>query len=1214
MRRPFIAPVALVLVIVTFAGDVRTGHALNPPGNENNADAELNNVRTLGHELEKEIEEKRKHLDGLEELVGKSGRAKKPASTVPENPPTPPQLPPSNGTQAAPVSAVPWTEEQRERAQDEIRKARSSLEYAERSLARLNASNNAAVAAVEFRDAIDKLKQTTEFTNRVRSVVDPPPVQVRSVAPERIPESDVIAPPRQRLTFGGMTVLGEAKRISKYRGDAVRTEPFENRGWLQPAEPIRFDPVKGPLTVNEGATVDVRPVVSAVNSLPGREASSPVFSPTPVKLDQALVPAPKAVEPESGLPSQPARHLDDVFVPVPKAVEALNDPRNQAELNRVGGVSLQVTLDLLSYYGVPGFRRRGPVTLVERPVLLSLRSLVERVKPSAQSPETWGNLPDELRFPGSMERIHGFVLDDPHEDVVLVGTAAREERDRIDINSLIVGLRATWRDNQVPSVSLDPLPGRPAGPQYSRVEAVPFDSAFARIMLEADYAMKRITFGVMDVGISGFHDLQLEAAKVAKPSTSRFWLTPVPLGLGELRVSPTSRTLLFESGVRCLTEAQAANSQWSGQSDPTDEKIAQLFSEKYEEIERSGQVQPPGAFRRMHALVDIATTGKILRDMRVSYTSLRDFAGLPVHVLRGADATPRSYAGLDIAVTKSWHVMGGADVDSRLGRRSLDMYQDVTTITLEHEVDELEKRNELTRRIALEFTLPKASSLSRTRVDLLMLKGRAAAADLDMETARDCFREATGEDPFYADAWTDLANACSFLGQHEEAKAAIREAVRLEPDDTSLIFSEALILTVANDNAAKTIAPQVAADRREAVMRYLSMRMANAARTGLDRGAAPEKVRDQVDEALAYWQDNSAAWYVRSLTWPDQSGIHAAAERGLALECELKKVPLHEENGPFLSLLLWCDIAMKLEMYDRLVAENFASWKQDRNELTDAIKFLEELQIDAETAEHFDPHSGLAVGLLAQICAVRSHLQQQLGVPADLVDAMSAADDAVTRFPAVPDAHYARALVLAALGRAEASQPLPNRERLSTFHTQLQAELDEALRLDPSYGPAYLLRAALHAAFGGGEKALADLDSAKRWMPKLDPRLEERIRAMIGTQRQPAVPAKRTTNGPEARTTIAFLDILKKGLRDYRDERGNYPDSGVANLARELGPRGSDSVKLTAGQTDKEGRILDGWGRPLIYRRTDEGFRLYSTGPDGRDDGGSRDDVELPDK
>ncbi len=1217
MMRSFAVRVAAVmtaLVVISSTGLFQADHCKNLSAEEKNDEADLNNVRALGVELQKEIEQKRKHLDGLEEFVGKSGRAKKPAASVSETPPTPPQLPPSNGTQAAPVSAVRWTEEQQERAQDEIRKARSSLEYAERSLARLNASNDASVAAVEFRDAIDKLKQTTEFTNRARSVVDPPPVQVRSVAPERIPESNVIVPPRPRLTFGGMLVLGEVERISQIRGDDVRTVPFDNQRWLQPAEPIHFDPEKGPLTVNGGATVDVRPVVSAVNSLPGREAGAPVFAPTPVKLDQGVVPPPKAVEPGSVPPPQRPPRLDEIFVPVPEAVQALNDPKNQAELDRVGGVSLQVTLDLLSYYGVPGFRRRGPVKVVERPVLLSLRTLVERARPFSQSPEKWDGLPEELRFPGSMDRIHGFVLDDPHEDVVLVGSAAREGRDRIDINCLIVGLQTTWRDNRVPAVSLDPLPGRPAGPQYSRVEGAPFDSLFARIMLDADYAMKRITSGDMKMGIEGFHELQLEGAKLAKPTLSRFWLTPVPLGLGELHVSPTSRTLLFESGVRCLTEEQAANAQWSGRADPIDEKIARLFSEKYEEIEESGRVEPPGIFRRMHALVDIATVGKILRDMRISYATLRDLAGMPVQALRGPDATPRSYAGLDIAVTKSWHIMGGADVDSRLGRRSLDMYQDVTTMTLEQAVDELEMGSELTRRLDFEFALPKASNLSQTRVDLLMMKGRAAAAGLDLDAARDCYREATAEDPFYADAWTQLANTCSLLGRNEEAKSAIREAVRLEPDDVSLIFHEVAILTLANDEAADIVGQQIEEDRREAVMRYLSMRMANAARASLDRGIAPEKVRAQVDDALSFWPENSAAWYVKSLTWPDQSGLDAVAERGLALEYELKKVPLHQENGPFLSLLLWCDVAMKLEFYDRLVAENFASWKQDRDELKDAIEFLEELAVDAEAAEQFDPHSGLAVGLLAQIYAVRCNLQQKLGVGADLVSAMSAADDAVTRFPEVPDAHYARAMVLAALGRAEASQPAPDRERLSKLHHQLQSELDQALKLDPSYGPAYLLRAALHAAFGGGEKALADLESAKRWIPKLDPRLEESIRAMVGSQRQPALPAKPTTDGPKARTTIALLDILKKGLRDYRNERGSYPDSGIANLARELGPQGSGSVELTAGQTDKEGRIIDGWGHPLTYLRTDEGFRLYSTGPDGHDDGGSGDDVELPDK
>ena len=57
---------------------------------------------------------------------------------------------------------------------------------------------------------------------------------------------------------------------------------------------------------------------------------------------------------------------------------------------------------------------------------------------------------------------------------------------------MIVALAFVYRDNRTPQVSLDPDPALPAGPQVSRVLGIPPDSSFARVLLDADYAMKRI--------------------------------------------------------------------------------------------------------------------------------------------------------------------------------------------------------------------------------------------------------------------------------------------------------------------------------------------------------------------------------------------------------------------------------------------------------------------------------------------------------------------------------------------------------------------------------------------------------------------------------------------------------------------------------------------------------------------------------------------------
>jgi len=43
----------------------------------------------------------------------------------------------------------------------------------------------------------------------------------------------------------------------------------------------------------------------------------------------------------------------------------------------------------------------------------------------------------------------------------------------------------------------------------------------------------------------------------------------------------------------------------------------------------------------------------------------------------------------------------------------------------------------------------------------------------------------------------------------------------------------------------------------------------------------------------------------------------------------------------------------------------------------------------------------------------------------------------------------------------------------------------------------------------------------------------------------------------------------------------------------------------------RDGRFLDRWSQPYVYQRTDGGFRIYSLGPNGKDDGGAGDDIGL---
>src|SRR5207253_15180 len=109
--------------------------------------------------------------------------------------------------------------------------------------------------------------------------------------------------------------------------------------------------------------------------------------------------------------------------------------------------------------------------------------------------DRWDALPAEVRTPGGLARVHGFFLSPSGDDLLLLG-----RRDALgpplEIDDLIVAVRAVWKEGRAPTCSLDPDPedikANRAGPQKVRLIDVPRDCGFARTMLDADYAMKKV--------------------------------------------------------------------------------------------------------------------------------------------------------------------------------------------------------------------------------------------------------------------------------------------------------------------------------------------------------------------------------------------------------------------------------------------------------------------------------------------------------------------------------------------------------------------------------------------------------------------------------------------------------------------------------------------------------------------------------------------------
>lgn len=83
-------------------------------------------------------------------------------------------------------------------------------------------------------------------------------------------------------------------------------------------------------------------------------------------------------------------------------------------------------------------------------------------------------------------------------------------------------------------------------------------------------------------------------------------------------------------------------------------------------------------------------------------------------------------------------------------------------------------------------------------------------------------------------------------------------------------------------------------------------------------------------------------------------------------------------------------------------------------------------------------------------------------------------------------------------------------------------------------------------------------------------------------------------------------------MERYRRERGELP-SEKGWLASLSGPRRDKAGPYYSPDPRrvKNGEFLDPWGRPYVYQRTNDGARVISVGPNGRDEGGAGDDVVM---
>lgn len=277
-------------------------------------------------------------------------------------------------------------------------------------------------------------------------------------------------------------------------------------------------------------------------------------------------------------------------------------------------------------------------------------------------------LPADVVFLGGLERVtHVFVDPDGH-DIVLAGpadtagidpagnvVAGTSGRPLLLLEDLVVALRAIdgARAEGV-RCSIDPSPEgvkklqrylgslksigtnpeatlrtmeNVLGPQKVTVGGVPADSRFARVLVAADYRMKRIGMGLEPSGVAALPSYlsMVPAGATSGAMLPRFWLEadydPLTRDPDELAWQITGRRM------KCLTEsdifAAAGPARGEAPADKTAKAWCAAMTEHYEKLSRQQPV-----FAELVNCVDLAVVAALIRGRQLDRRAGLDLAPL----------------------------------------------------------------------------------------------------------------------------------------------------------------------------------------------------------------------------------------------------------------------------------------------------------------------------------------------------------------------------------------------------------------------------------------------------------------------------------------------------------------------------------------------------------------------------------------------------------
>jgi Protein of unknown function (DUF1598) len=370
------------------------------------------------------------------------------------------------------------------------------------------------------------------------------------------------------------------------------------------------------------------------------------------------------------------------------AASLLGLPRAQAQFvnQQVGGVSIDArgVLSKIRVDELNELKRHRQAAFMAVPGVLmdaglrkvSLRLLEDAI---AEHQKNGTPISDDIRYLAGLQRIQYVFVYPETQDIVIAGPAEgwklnatgdvigeTTNRPVMLLDDLLVALRSIEGAQTTGiSCSIDPTeqglarsaaltrrltnPGRnikpildeleqAMGQQTITIKGVPDTSHFARVLVAADYRMKRIAMGFEPSPVAqlpNYLQMVKTTGRAPKSMLPRWWLEP---NYDAILADPDGLAFEFRgASVKALTQDEVATASGqkraTGKTDPRAQKWAELMTTHYDEL----CVKDP-IFGQLRNCIDLAVLAALIQQR-----NLPEIAGWSMPLLVGSDLPVESY-------------------------------------------------------------------------------------------------------------------------------------------------------------------------------------------------------------------------------------------------------------------------------------------------------------------------------------------------------------------------------------------------------------------------------------------------------------------------------------------------------------------------------------------------------------------------------------------